>query len=217
MKIASKINQFCKRFLKIDLNKYYNWFSERYFILKHIDAIEIDNYKISKSKCDISKLDIGDKPIKLHLGCGDKHLDGFINIDHRETKATDLVSDIRELPFENDSVQRIELYHVVEHLPRNIFPKALKEWHRILRKGGQLIIECPDFDSEVKEYLNGNEDRLDNIFGQQRFRGDVHYFGYNFPRMKKFLEKAGYEDIRNCDPQDYHKENEPCLRVEAVK
>lgn len=51
------------------------------------------------------KLGIKDeKPLKLHLGCGHKHLEGYVNIDWRKTGTTDLVCDIRNLPYNDNSV-----------------------------------------------------------------------------------------------------------------
>ena len=85
------------------------------------------------------------------------------------------------------------------------------------RPGEKLIIECPDFDKSVKEYVEGNEKRIDNIFGLQRFLGDTHLFGYNFKRLKKLLEDVGFKDVQRREPRDYHTKDEPCLRVECVK
>ncbi len=124
---------------------------------------------------------------------------------------------IKKLPYPDGSADAIELYHVIEHLPRHDLPVALGEWNRVLRPGGKLIIECPDFDVAVKEYVTGNEKRLDNIFGLQRFPGDVHFFGYNFRRLKTLLEDAGFVAIEQREPRDYHTKDEPCLRVEASK
>ncbi len=157
------------------------------------------------------------QPVKLHLGCGDRYLKGYINIDHRKTTATDLVCDIKKLPFDDNSVSQIEIYHVIEHLPRNDVPAAFMEWYRLLGEGGRIIIEYPDFDQTVREYIDGNEKRLDNIFGLQRFAGDAHLFGYNAERMKKLLQDCGFKEIKDCEPQDYHRQQEPCLRVEASK
>lgn len=164
------------------------------------------------------KLGIKDKtPLKLHLGCGKKHFEGYINIDLRKTGAADLVCDIRKLPYPDNSVELIETYHVIEHLPRHDLPKVLKAWHRILVPGGKLIIECPDFDKAVKEYMAGNEKRIDSIFGLQRFPGDTHMFGYNFKRLKTLLERTNFNNIKEKEPQDYHGKDEPCLRVECVR
>jgi predicted SAM-dependent methyltransferase len=158
-----------------------------------------------------------DGKIKLHLGCGKNHFEGYINIDLRETSATDLECDITCLPFDDNTAELIETYHVIEHLPRYDLPRALKEWFRVLKKDGKLVIECPDFDRTVMEYLEGNVDRIDNIFGLQRFPGDAHLFGYNFMRLKKNLVECGFRNIQQCEPRDYHKDLEPCLRVEAFK
>jgi hypothetical protein len=108
-------------------------------------------------------------------------------------------------------------YHVIEHLPRHDSPKALKAWYGLLTHEGKLIIECPDFDDAVKDYIEGNEESIDNIFGLQRFPGDAHLFGYNFKRLEKLLEAVGFKDIQKREPQDPHIKDEPCLRVECVK
>ncbi len=155
--------------------------------------------------------------LKLHLGCGGRYFAGYKNIDIRKTRTTDLVCDIKKLPYPNNSVKLIETYHTIEHLPKHDLPKALKEWERILISGGKLIIECPNFDEVVREYLEGNEQRINNIFGLQRFRGDIHLFGYNFDSLKKLLEEANFIAIQNKEPQDSHKTKEPCLRVECKK
>ena len=155
--------------------------------------------------------------LRLHLGCGEQRLTGYVNIDRRKTPATDLVCGVEKLPYPDDSVQLIETYHVIEHLPRHDLPAVLGEWYRVLAPGGRLIIECPDFDAAVKEYLVGREERLDSIFGLQRFPGDAHLFGYNLARLKSLLQKVGFVGITQEKAQDYHAEHEPCLRVECVK
>ena len=83
--------------------------------------------------------------------------------------------------------------------------------------GGKVIIECPNFDEAVKEYLDGNTDRIYNIFGHRRFPGDAHQFGYNFERLNETLISIGYSDVTQSEPTDYHIHEEPCLRVEAFK
>jgi predicted SAM-dependent methyltransferase len=155
--------------------------------------------------------------LKLHLGCGEKNFDGYINIDWRKTGATDLVCDIKKLPYLDKSAEVIESYHVIEHLSIRDFTKALKEWNRILAPGGKLVIECPDFDKALQEYFEGNDERLFSVFGLQRFPGNTHLWGYNAERLKTILHTTGFTKVLNLPPQDYHKEDEPCLRIEAYK
>ena len=217
------IKSFIKRILiriddqfKTSLNKRASKVVESWYDANFLNAIRRSiNPVMVKLKY---KIRIKDRtPLKLHLGCGDRHFWNYINIDWRKTRATDLVCDIRKLPFPDNLVELIETYHVIEHLHRHNLPKILKEWYGMLMLGGKLIIECPDFDEAVKEYIEGNEKRIDNIFGLQRFPGDTHKFGYNFKRLEKLLEIVGFKDIQEREPQDPHTKNEPCLRVECVK
>ena len=81
----------------------------RRIICPVIIKIRYDN-KISKKRF-----------LKLHLGCGNINLKGCINIDIRRTEATDYVCDATSLPFAKNSVELIEIYHMVEHLPKKSF------------------------------------------------------------------------------------------------
>jgi len=154
---------------------------------------------------------------KLHLGCGTIRFPGYINIDLRKTIATDYVCDVTHLPFPDESVEVIETYHMIQHMPKDILSKALKNWWNKLVPGGRLIMESPDFDQTVKEYLAGNENRLKNIFGLHRFKGDTHLWGYNFFRLKEKLYTCGYRGVKSAEPRDYHRSQEPCMRLEAYK
>ncbi|MCX5855202.1 MAG: methyltransferase domain-containing protein, partial [Deltaproteobacteria bacterium] len=157
------------------------------------------------------------KPFALHLGCGQQRLKGFLNIDMIPSPAVDLLCDSRRLPLAAGTVSRIETYHMIEHLPRHDFLEALFEWNRVLEEGGALIIECPDFDATVREYVEGKRFRINNIFGLQRHLGDYHLFGYTFNDLAEMLQGVGFREIQQEAPTDYHAADEPSLRISAVK
>ena len=58
-------------------------------------------------------------PVKLHLGCGSVHLDGYVNIDVENwAGACDLTADAKKLSmFDDDSVDHIFNHALLEHLP----------------------------------------------------------------------------------------------------
>jgi hypothetical protein len=151
----------------------------------------------------------------LHLGCGECRIPGAINIDRQEHAAVDLLCDVTRLPYRKGSVARIETYHLVEHLPRAGLETVLSHWRSLLCQGGTLVVECPDFDRAVRDYLEGNEARLGNIFGLQRFSGDFHHWGWTSSRLTRLLLEVGFAEVEEKPPQDYHTEIEPCLRLEA--
>lgn len=80
---------------------------------------------------------------KLHLGCGKRYRQGYINVDVEKTCKADIYHDldIFPYPFESKSAEKIISFHVIEHLEHPM--KFLQECHRILKPNGVLIIECP--------------------------------------------------------------------------
>lgn len=87
----------------------------------------------------------------LHLGCGENHIDGAVNVDVVTSVDPDLVWDLEERPwpFPARSFDRILAAHVFEHLTD--LPAALEECERVLQPGGELVVRHPiglDFDDD---------------------------------------------------------------------
>ena len=83
---------------------------------------------------------IKEKPVRLHLGCGSVHLDGYINIDiELWSSACDLAADATDLRmFKDNSVEHIFTHALLEHIPPWDTIKTLKEWHRVLKPAGAI-------------------------------------------------------------------------------
>lgn len=88
--------------------------------------------------------------LRLHLGCGEKRLEGYVNIDYPSDKhqvmrpAVDHEADILKLCCTDNTVDEIRLHHVFEHFNRVQALALLIRWHRWLKMGGRLRIETPD-------------------------------------------------------------------------
>jgi SAM-dependent methyltransferase len=82
----------------------------------------------------------------LHLGCGNKPLPDFINIDYYNGAHADLIANLEnDLPFSSDAVDFIYSDNVFEHI-RNLLG-LVRECHRVLKKGGILAVKVPYFRS----------------------------------------------------------------------
>ncbi|MGC4046400.1 MAG: class I SAM-dependent methyltransferase [Armatimonas sp.] len=81
---------------------------------------------------------------KLHLGCGDVYLPGWVNLDIGECKA-DVYHNLDELPypFADDTFDTIIANHVIEHLARDKWPKIVDEFYRISAPNAIWDFRCP--------------------------------------------------------------------------
>lgn len=81
--------------------------------------------------------------MKLHLGCGNTRLDGWVNVDITAGDAVDVVCDldVDTLPFDDDSVDESFGSHVLEHL-RNPLHFMGELW-RVTKPGGTAKFLLP--------------------------------------------------------------------------
>jgi predicted SAM-dependent methyltransferase len=141
--------------------------------------------------------------MKLHLGCGKRHIPGFFHIDAIDYPHVDHVATIDNLSFiANDTVDRIYNCHVLEHFKRRELAKVLGEWKRVLKPGGILRISVPDFASLCEIYqLSGNKLELviGALFGRQDYLYNIHYNVFDYASLSKALEDVGYCQVRRYD------------------
>jgi len=83
----------------------------------------------------------------LHLGCGNKILDNFINVDYYNNKYADKLVNLNEkLPYQSESIDLIYSDNVFEHIQN--FLQLMQECNRVLKPNGTLIIKVPYFKSK---------------------------------------------------------------------
>lgn len=85
--------------------------------------------------------------IRLNLGCGEKRLDGYVNVDKYGTP--DLVQDLEVFPWPwpDSSVSEVLLIHVLEHLGQatDAYLNIIKELYRICKAGATIKIVVPHY------------------------------------------------------------------------
>jgi len=90
--------------------------------------------------------------MKLNLGCGPDIKDGYINIDTCALDSRVVVQDIRNLNFDNESIDEIFAKDVIEHMSIDDFKISIKNWSNICKSGAQLFIQTICWDSIIKAY-----------------------------------------------------------------
>lgn len=171
--------------------------------------------------------------VRLHIGCGSRIFDGYINIDGDYMSGTPgvVIHDIT-VPFSlpDNSVDEILSVHVIEHIMRDRVPGIMQEWLRILKPGGFVAVEWPDFLKMCQEVvknpncLNFDSDRrlqkrtILGIFGDNlRYPDPVmwHKWGYSVDSLSKLFQSVGYSRIKIED--NLHSKTMNDSRVVAYK
>ena len=145
---------------------------------------------------------------KLNLGCNDLKLDGFINIDIDPRVKPDMLANCLHLPFEDDSVDEIYAGHLLEHTTPE--EEALKEWHRVLKKGGKITITVPDVEKAIFLYKS-NELGLDMVnqvvFGANDREQQNHHQVFTRMILVDQMSKYFRTTIVDDSPHAYFKVN----------
>lgn len=160
----------------------------------------------------------------LHVGCGQKRKDRTlpalnsdeweeVRFDINEKVAPDIVGTMTDLSAVADNeFDAVFSSHNIEHLFTHEVPIALKEFLRVLKPEGFLLITCPDLQSVAKlvaedklvqpayESPAGPISPLDILYGHRASiaRGDVymaHKCGFTKSVLSGTLGAAGFAGV----------------------
>ena len=140
--------------------------------------------------------------VRLHIGCGQQSLPGWINIDNQGLPGVDQVLDVRRgLPF--SSVATIYAEHFLEHLALDDGLAFLAECRRVLLPDGVLRLSTPNLNWVMLTHYRGPgaspDDAREDCFRINRaFHGWGHQFLYNATTLESVLAAAGFARADRC-------------------
>lgn len=148
----------------------------QYFIYK----AEALNLKMSLKNMRGNVLDVGCGRQKLRKVIEENNLK-YISLDHpsiykrqRSENVPDILADITSVPLNNNSIDNVLLFMVLEHLPDST--EGLLEIYRILKKKGKVFV------STIENYPSHDAPN--------------DYFRYRIPGVVSILKKAGFKIIK---------------------
>jgi predicted SAM-dependent methyltransferase len=151
---------------------------------------------------------------RLHLGCGNVILPGWVNVDLQPHAGVDRVLDVRDgLPFEN--VEFIFSEHFLEHFDLDEGLALLGECRRALREDGVLRLTTPNLDwvwatsyatrwtaqsatsasIDVANWTHDASAARDCLTLNRAFRAWGHRFLYNRAMLEEALVRAGFAHL----------------------
>lgn len=144
--------------------------------------------------------------VKINLGCSKRLEKGFINVDSIDFSKSGfkfVKADVRKLPFKKNYADYIIAPQVLEHLPMKDVVPALKEWTRILKPKGKIIITVPNFLDLAEEFANEMTDKIDlkeyvrlaqHIYGNQFHKGEFHRCPFTPAFLNYLLSDSGLKE-----------------------
>ncbi|MHB8871221.1 MAG: class I SAM-dependent methyltransferase [Candidatus Doudnabacteria bacterium] len=126
--------------------------------------------------------------MKINLGCGYRKIEGFINIDNREECDPDILFDISKgLTFEDNSVDHVRSFDIIEHIPIGKVMSLIEEIYRVLKPNGIWESMTPSTDGRgafqdpthqsfhnINSHLYWTDDAYRDLYGTKaKFVGDI--------------------------------------------
>ena len=170
--------------------------------------------------------------MKLNLGCGNRVFgeEGWINVDLFDAGPPGVAyvkADIsKKLPFEDDSAEEVFSCHVIEHFWPWDVNEILRDWIRVLKPAGMLVIECPNLRGaaalliEAEKIGHGDMWRaaMNAFYGDPKDTRieDRHKWGYTQRTLIGLLKKLGLSDVHQ-EPAQYKMREPRDMRVVGIK
>jgi predicted SAM-dependent methyltransferase len=134
--------------------------------------------------------------MKINLGCGNDIQRGYINIDTRSIEGVDLICNIEDLPYTNNTIDEIRAIDVIEHIPWAKQQELFKYYYSLLKKGGFLRVQVPDLDNILNMRNKVHDIKIIRwLFGGQDYQSNFHYTVFTKKWIKELLENAGFKNI----------------------
>lgn len=142
------------------------------------------------------------QPLRLHIG-GKQRKSGWKIVNIRPGPDVDYVSDCVDLGlFADASAEDIYASHVLEHLGyQDKLPRALAEFHRVLKPGGAARVSVPDFEVLCRLFLDVAKTKDERFllmrmtFGGPMDEHDYHCVGLTYEFLRDYLSQAGFSRI----------------------
>ena len=145
--------------------------------------------------------------MKLNLCCGNKHLDGFVNVDFPDDwhlYKPDVTLNLREpLPYADGVADEIHCFHGFEHFYRFEADDILTYWTRVLKPGGLMVLEVPCLDKIIgifntciaKGVPPPENLTLGGLYGDlsQRSEAMSHRWCYSIGELTDMMERNGLD------------------------
>lgn len=120
--------------------------------------------------------------------------------DTNKSYPVDIVSEAHQIKMTSGTADLVYSQEMLEHIPRKEYARVLNEWARILKPGGFLWIEVPDFLACCEQVLQVDTLEMDRgiqqlFYGGQANEFDFHYNGFTPRIFEVEYEQRGFDVV----------------------
>ena len=150
-----------------------------------------------------------------NLGAGSMgKQDGVLNVDCRELENIDVVADVRKLPFKKGELDGVMSRNLIEHFGRHEIEGLLKEWARVVKKGGFISVETVDMGRTMDRWKTiPEENLLDGALGAQTYPENFHKMLFTRGILERYLSK----DFEKLDVKQFEAREIPRITIIGIK
>lgn len=149
----------------------------------------------------------------LELGSGERpYRDGrfWVHSDVRLLDDIDLVIEADNVleSIDPETVEELRAAHLLEHFSYQSTIRILRDWFAVLKPGGKLHVEVPNFSWQARAAVDAIDDGLargpsgepfslkdiiNQIFGEQDYEGNYHKAAFTRDILAFSLSEAGFD------------------------
>lgn len=158
------------------------------------------------------------QPAKIHIGCGQDILPGWLNTEHGWGPPPSILylDATQPFPIPSDRFDFIFSEHMIEHVSVAEALNMMRECHRILKRGGRIRISTPPLEFllnlvlrpsadhnryaefHYQEFLPDGPLKVPAAIVNDYYRKWGHQFVYDAPSLKLLFERSGFTSIEQC-------------------
>jgi predicted SAM-dependent methyltransferase len=150
---------------------------------------------------------------KLHVGCGDNELPGWLNTELCPRGSQIFLDATRRFPLPDGCIEIVYSEHMIEHVPWGGGQAMLRECYRVMKPGGLIRLVTPNLEFLMRilqdpstpmhqAYIKYSVEtyRLDAQGGATHVfnnfvRAWGHQFIYDAETLRRLMEEAGFTEI----------------------
>lgn len=154
----------------------------------------------------------------LNLGCGtdikeSNETEHWLNLDIRgEITGVNIVCDLKKdkIPVEDEFFDYVFAQDILEHFPLDFTDELMQKVKRVIKVGGELEVQVPNFELNYQQYKDGSATRLfesqsdchrfsQTVFGKQDYEGNFHFQLFDKQRLWEVFNSNGFHIVEEWE------------------